>query len=740
MRIPFAAAATALVVLAAAPARAQKAPDVGYAFPSGGRAGSSVEVRLGGYDWTPDLQYFVHDPRVRLEVLGPPGPILLTPPPYWFGVKSYSAPPPLPREVRARLTLPAGLPAGPIRWQVANANGASGTGVFVVSHEPEIVEDETRATAQELPSLPTTISGRLDRVEDVDRYRFRAEHTGLVACELFARRLGADVHLAVEVRDRRGDVIADLVDTEGRDPLVRFPAVAGEEYEVAIHDLDFRGDWAYVYRLAVREEPSGVRDAPRAPAPDGAARLGLPGTADGVLSAAAPDWRWRTDGKQGELWRFSLESRALGSGWDVSLALLGPDGKEVAQNDDLPGTSDSGFEVRLAASGTYTLVVTGIGARSTPPGPFRLTAERARADFELRTVQRLNVPTGGKADLKITVTRQGGFQGPIRVRLHNLPPGFLGAPETIIPAGAPQISVPISLDGRAAVTAGMARAEGTADIAGTTVTHSVLVPAEGSLSPRSPSALLTEQLLLCGTLKAPFKVLQPDREGGRRVPRGAEFPADILIERDAGYGGEVVLQMSSRQDRYRQGISGPDLLVSGAVSRAEYPVFWPEWLETSRTSRMVLVGVGKVLDPTGRERFLTVPLDGRITVWIEGALLKIEAEEKEPALSAGGTATLSFRLSRAPRLTEPVQVELLPPPELVNLVDTAPVVAAPGSDRVILALRTRSGTHLPGEHTFTARAVTRTDGRWRVQAETTITLRAANPSGGARKVGRSARR
>src|SRR6516162_7532354 len=76
--------------VAASPARAQLAPSVGYAFPAGGKAGTTVEVRLGGSDWTPDMQFFVDDPRVKLEILGPPGPVLMPEPPYWFGIKSFA--------------------------------------------------------------------------------------------------------------------------------------------------------------------------------------------------------------------------------------------------------------------------------------------------------------------------------------------------------------------------------------------------------------------------------------------------------------------------------------------------------------------------------------------------------------------------------------------------------------------------------------------------------------------------
>jgi hypothetical protein len=102
-----------------------KAPEAGYIYPAGGKAGTTVNVQLAGFDWTPDLQFFFSDPRIKLELLGPPGPVLVAPPPYWFGPKAYITALPMPREIPARLTLPADLPPGPVRWQMANANGGS---------------------------------------------------------------------------------------------------------------------------------------------------------------------------------------------------------------------------------------------------------------------------------------------------------------------------------------------------------------------------------------------------------------------------------------------------------------------------------------------------------------------------------------------------------------------------------------------------------------------------------------
>jgi hypothetical protein len=209
------------LLLLASPALAQLPPGKDcYVWPPGAKRGQTVEVRLGGSDWTPDVQFFTYHPTVKFAPLGPPGEVLVPESPFWFGQKSFLNDPLLPREVAAKLTLPADLPPGPVRWAVANANGAGGGGVFVVGSGDEVTEDEARTMPQEL-SLPVTVNGRLRRIEEVDRYTFTSAASGLVTLDLFARRLGNEFNGVLEVT-ADGKRVAEAVDTEGTDPVVTF--------------------------------------------------------------------------------------------------------------------------------------------------------------------------------------------------------------------------------------------------------------------------------------------------------------------------------------------------------------------------------------------------------------------------------------------------------------------------------------------------------------------------------------
>jgi len=245
-------------------AQAQLVPEIGYVYPVGGRAGTTVDVVLGGYDWTPDMQLFVHDPRIKLELVGPPSQVLISEPPYWFGYKARGYAWPLAREFKAKLTIPADVPPGLVKWQVANANGASPVGTFHVGTATDVLEDAKRKTAQILPELPVTVSGQIRRIEEIDRYQFSVPKTGPVSIELLARPFGSMLHGMLQVRDASGKLQLDVADSEGRDIVTTFIAQADAKYEVSLHDLDFAGDRSYVYRLTLTAAPHVIAAYPAA--------------------------------------------------------------------------------------------------------------------------------------------------------------------------------------------------------------------------------------------------------------------------------------------------------------------------------------------------------------------------------------------------------------------------------------------------------------------------------------------
>ncbi len=752
---------------------AQQPPAIGYVFPPGGQAGTSIEVRLGGYDWTPDMQVFVLDPRVKLELLGPPGPHRVSPPPYWFGKKARGRAFPMPRETPARWTIPSDVPAGIVRWQAVNANGITGVGSFFVGSGREVLEESSRDTPQFLGELPVTVSGQVLKIEEVDRYQFSVPKAGPVTCELFARRLGSPLNGVLEIRDAEKRLIADVADTEGLDLALTFAAQAGVVYTASLYDCDFRGHDAYVYRLAITPSPRVIAAIPAAGRrgetravqligygiATGAAqiesvsksvafptdpkattfdvaletafgsaaprrllvsdlpelieadiassghRLPIPAAVTGVLLERDGADRFVCVGQKGSLWSIVAQSQEIGSTLDLSLAVLGADGKQLAVTDETSGTTDPRLEFTVPADGEYQLVVTdSSGKNGHAAAAYRLVVELATPGFSLSVPPSLTVLSGGKADLVVQATRRGGFQEPIALEVTGLPTGVSAAKELLIPAAAKELKVSLQSDAAGPVLAAFA-----------TVTGRSQSDANSQMQSAGP-------VLVATTMKPPFVIDGVGKDDVTKWPRGSTFPAPVTIERKDGFTGEINLEMHSQQDRHCQGIRGPELLVPPGVDRVDYPVFLPEWLETTRTSRMVVNGVARVPDPKGTPRYLVSKIVTRLGFLPGGALLKIGHRAGELRVPLGHSFEIPLTISRASQFVEPIRLELVASTDEANSFTATPLDLPAGQSDVKLQIVPVPDRGKLGDRTLTIRGTALQHGRYPVVSETAFTV------------------
>lgn len=757
----------ALVLAAVQTADAQTPPSIGYMFPSGAAAGQTIEVVLGGYDWTPDMQLFVHDERIKLQMLAPPGEVIVPEPPYWFGKKARRPPFPLPREMRVRLTIPASVSPGMVRWQAANANGGTASGRFVIGEGDELLEVDDRREPQTLASLPVTVSGRIKRIEEVDRYRFTASKSGPVTCAVVARAIGSSLNAVIEVHDSSGRRIASVADTAGNDTAITFATSAKQTYTVSVYDVDFRGNRSFVYRLSLvaagrvvaaipaagrrgemrqveligygiasgaaklesvtrkisfptdktatsfryrLKTPHGicppfvliVSDLPETiePARTGgsAPLLSFPAAVTGLLEERFGEDRYRVAGKKGDVWAINLSAQQIASPLDVVLTVLDADGKQLARSDDLPGSTDAALAFTVPADGEYRIGVGDLSGRSgNRAAVYRLTLEAARGDFTLSVPELLNMPLGSKAKLSIKATRTGGFKNPISITLANLPAGVSVPKNLIIPEGKTALSVDLDVSAKASATASLVRITGRAKTIRRTA----------------------GPLLIATTIKPPFSIDAEGQDDVTKWPRGTTFPAPVLIQRDQGFNGRIVLEMTSRQGRHRQGIRGPELPVPPGTKRILYPVFLPEWLETTRTSRMVVNGVAQVADPTGKIRYSLSRQKTRMGFLPTGALMKLAADVKEFQAAPGEEFSVPLTIRRAKQLTEPVRLELITGDGNTAFAADSISLSA-GQTQTVFPITPGSAARAKGEYELTIRATLLQNGKLPVVSETKV--------------------
>ncbi len=774
----------ALVLLLPAAAFAQKGPEGGYIFPSGGKAGTTIDVQLGGYNWTPDLEFFVSDPRVKLVTSGTLSPMFVPQPPYWFGAKGRLPSQPIPREFAAKLTIPAYVPPGPIYWQAASANGVTLPVAFMVSGDNEVIENEERTKPQDLGKAPVNVSGRLLRNEEVDRYTFIAPKDGLLTAELVSRRMGSKFLGLMQIRDPQGNLVADVAGGHHADPVATFTAKAGTEYHVSLHDVDFGGDRSYTYRLTVAyaprifaaippagkrgdsaeveftgiglatgtekievvkrkvtfpkvgdsfayrlETPAGVvafpfilSDVPQTLAPKEsieAPPLALPVGITGALDQPDIEHHYTCVWKKGEVWFLTLEGQSIGSPLDVALTIIPPKGKE-ARSEDLPGTTDAGLDYVVPLDGKYEIIVSDTAGKSgSRLALYRLEISQGTPDFALRlTAPRVNVPLGGKFDLPVKAVRKGGFKGPITLSIKGLPAGIVPPTEAelTIGEGKTDIVVPLKAAEGAGTGAGLVTLEGSATLGTAPVTRRATATAAVHLITRDTDENQMPAFVVALTMKGKFKGRPVDQDTGRKVPRGATHPAEILIERLDGFDGEITLQMAAQQSYQNQGISGTDVVVPPGVGKALYPCYMPEWLETTRTSRMAIIAVSKVADPKGKVRYLTGDVAGFITMTMEGALLKVSNDTTaEQVIPKAKPFDVTLKIARVPQLVEPVVLELQTPKELAGKFKAETMTVKTGQDKV--TVRVTPDAALTGLQTFSIRATALQAGKYKVVSE-----------------------
>jgi hypothetical protein len=684
---------------------AQHPPSIGYMFPPGGQAGQTIEVTLGGYDWTPDMQVFVRDERIggdriELEIVGSPGPIIVPEPPYWFGKKARRPPFPLPRETKARLTIPENATPGVVRWQAASANGSTASGRFAVTDVP--IQLDSSEDVNLIQSLPVCVFGQIKHISEVDRFQFVATEDGRITCSLAAASIASPLRAILEVRDGTGKVVADAADTAGADIKLSFDARANETYGVALYDLDFRGNRSFVYQLTVAPEDA-VLAGSNLSDPGDERRLTVPAVLTSTLVTKFGEERFRVTGKAGEVWTIAASGEKTGSQVDPAVTVLDGDGKQLARADDTTGSTDAVLEFKVPADGDYEFVVSDIsGSSGSPTATYELSIQHSAADFQISTAEKIDVLIGGKATLQLNVVRQGGFTDPIDVALVGLPDGVTVAEDLQVPAKQTSLKVELQVAEDAAAIAKMVSVEG----------HAVV----GEQSMRRAA----EPVLVCTTIKPPFSIDAEGQDDVTKWPRGTTFPAPVLISRDPGFTGEILLEMTSKQGRHRQGISGPDMPVGPNVTRVLYPVFLPEWLETTRTSRMVVNGVAQVADPKGNVRYSVSKQKTRMGFLPIGAMLKISADQTEFEVGPDARLVIPVTISRDESLDQPLTLSLVSGASQSLPFSAASQIYANDVTRCDFVIDMNPSSITESEYTLTIRASLLQDGQYPVISETTV--------------------
>jgi hypothetical protein len=480
-------------------------PVVLAVFPLGMQRGSGAEVQLEGVNLGAAR-------RVRVKV--PPD-----------------------AAVGSRLPVPVDVPGGPVL----------GKPTVVVGDLPET------ETSEKPLAIPGLANGRLKTAGAEDTWRFPARKGEALLVEIAARRLGSPLDSVIEITDDQGRLV----------PRATLRCLAKTYTTFRDHDSSSSGirietwnDLGVNGYLLLGSELLRIRALPKNPDDDcqffteGSQRRGYLGTTPTFHPMGEP------------MYKVALHPPGTP---------FAPNGLPLVtlyyRNDDGGGSlgKDSQLIFEPPADGTYRVRVRDTRGEGGPLHSYRLTVRPPRPGFSLRlSPTKPSISKGSALPITVTADRTEGYEGPIELRLEDLPPG-LNAPATTIPAGENSTSFALfaSADATIPATAKPPQLVGWASIGGQEVRHTVAGE---------------EPVLI-----APGDLVTTTGQGEVSIRPGGQVRLTVAIERRNGFTGRVPIEVRGLPHGVRVldiGLNG--ILITPRETTRTIVLYAEPWVEPTR--------------------------------------------------------------------------------------------------------------------------------------------------------------
>ena len=714
-------------------------PVTEYIFPAGGQRGTTVDIRVGAHYLHGGSPFQMDGPGIdssdsieETKTVWFEGPMIFKPASQ--GAETY------PRDHAGQVKIDADAPLGTRAWRLWTSQGVVPSRLFVVGDLPEIIEEEIDGTpVPQSVELPVTINGRVFPREDVDIWTFPAEAGQPISCEMVATSIGSPLDSVLELYGPDGRQLAFNDDAIGSDSRIELRAPTTGVYRVHVYDSQYRGFQQYVYRLTISTDgtaqrvfPLGGRVASETkfdvvasdktesstiqlpdlqpgvyecaiPIPgtshsttrridldrypewhEDKAREGLtefPATINGQITTSEPD-RFPLNLTEPGKYTIQLLAQSLGSHLDAKVAVVDSDGKVIATWGDPNNPAEINQTLNVKTPGRYTLQVESLWPESFGQDhAYRLKISLDPApDFTLSyTTDALTIDRGATVKFKVQAVRVGAFKGPIALSVAGLPDGVTCADVTIA-EGKKDTEVVLTAAENAPVQLANVHITGKAMIADLPVERPLTVQ-------RAIGHGSTVDLHLMVAMPTPFTVDGLEFQT-RYGARGTVFRRHYVLHRN-GFSGPLTVRLADRQIRHLQGMTGPVMQLGKEVTEFDYPVYVPTWLEMNRTSRTVVMAVGKVGDEEGRMHTVAftsgVPKD-QIILLTAPSPINIQTETPAVGILPGGAYEVPIRVNRGQIPDGEVTLELMTA-EHFGDIRAETVKLLPGETRAVITIR-----------------------------------------------------
>ncbi len=201
--------------------------------PIGGAPGEVVAVELKGADLEGASALRFDDPRVKVE-----------------GLEATK------ETIKAKVTLPTGLPVGPFAFRAVSPLGISNPRRLWVGRpiptSPEAEPNNGFLKPQVIP-LPTAVEGAIEPGDDVDVYACQAQEGETLVAEVVAARAGSALDALVTIFTPEGRELASDDDRFGRDAAAIALIPRTGRYFVQVQDANGRAQDAKLEQGKTRE-------------------------------------------------------------------------------------------------------------------------------------------------------------------------------------------------------------------------------------------------------------------------------------------------------------------------------------------------------------------------------------------------------------------------------------------------------------------------------------------------------
>jgi len=278
---------------------------------------------------------------------------------------------------------------------------------------------------------------------------------------------------------------------------------------------------------------------------------------------------------------------------------------------------------------------------------YQLEIAAASEDYQLESQRDcVTIIQGQSLEIPITVNRQGGFQGEIKLRLSGLPEG-VSVENDVIPEGKLDTKLKLTLPENEPSTRHQLQIFGEAVIRDQPVSRTLHALHRGKDSFQRAVGESYRDFIAVSVAHKPIFRLYCE-EAYQYAHRGTIYPYLMTLERLDGFKEPVIIQTCDRQNRDLDGIQFLTTTIAPETSNFMMPIYLPETMHINIQSQSQLYtqAYATFVDSHGQQQHVLVVSEKRNMIRTMPTVTKIYDRSGELSGRSGDQLTIKLNMQR----------------------------------------------------------------------------------------------